>query len=789
MYLPKAAAESAALTRIGELTVRRHRKLKEITKPRSGPGYDKRKGDRHKTPRKGNRSLSKVDRHKTYFRNGHFVAWDGEGRTLSGEAALSAFKTAGGNPDTLENLSTFTWHEYTSLGCGWFNGLDWCFRTLANPDGSRLTSEQIFAFMLKTAGETGDWSINVGFYLGYDFIHMLYDIDPQEALIATTSGSKFPGWYKGYWLRFQSKRDLRIGKKGLEKSFHLWDCSGFFQSSFTVAVERWLGAAYPDLPLLKEGKAGRGDFVNWSAGSVEAYNQAELKALVLMMDCLRMAVSEAGYVLSRWDGSGALASAAFKVHLPRKKGEPSWFSSARANTPDPVWSASLSAYFGGRIEYIRYGVHQGYLWHGDLTSAYPAQMVNIPDLSSGQWDYDPAPDIDNLEDFALYHVEWYDMIAEIGLFPFRLDNGYVMCPAWGKNWIWGIELKAGYHLTRERAAFFKISEGWVYRPDDPTARPFYWIRDLFDLRQEAVRLARAGEPGARGLEKVIKLMINSFYGKTVQRIGYQRKEMLTVKRQFQNELVEVPIFIEEDSYPPFYHPAIGGYITAGCRAALLDATATNPYGIICFATDGIYSSQPLKVNSPPEKELGTWEVEEMINATMVMVQPGVYYIKKEGIWEETIRGFSSAARVYQPPAEQQTLISARVDQIIKAYRSIRLLNTKAGVELPEVRLKTMQAALASDWLMRGQFITTPRLLAVYAASNKRDTGLSTELAPSKNLVLTRPNAYLRDIKFSWQEDSKPYDGLPPEGAEYELSDDSEMNNLIQHMLDLGEIEL
>ena len=169
-----------------------------------------------------------------------------------------------------------------------------------------------------------------------------------------------------------------------------------------------------------------------------------------------------------------------------------------------------------------------------------------------------------------------------------------------------------------------------------------------------------------------------------------------------------------------------------------------------------------------------------------MVQPGVYYIN-DGSWHETIRGFSKAARAYQSQDEKQRLIGERVQEIIKAYRRIAKEHYEACVPLTETRLVTLKSALSVEWLWRGQFVTSPRDLKVYGSSNKRDVGGKDHLSPSKNLIRTGSNVWLRDVANGEQQISKPYDGLPPEGIDVDPADETEMEDLIAFMLDEGMI--
>jgi hypothetical protein len=97
---------------------------------------------------------------------------------------------------------------------------------------------------------------------------------------------------------------------------------------------------------------------------------------------------------------------------------------------------------------------------------------------------------------------------------------------------------------------------------------------------------------------VIKLGINSVYGKTAQSVGGRTGRP-----------------------PNTANPWVAGAITAGTRAQLLRAALKNPWAVIFFATDGIQSLEPLGVESKT-KTFGEWEKDSLTAG--VWIKPGVY---------------------------------------------------------------------------------------------------------------------------------------------------------------------
>lgn len=146
---------------------------------------------------------------------------------------------------------------------------------------------------------------------------------------------------------------------------------------------------------------------------------------------------------------------------------------------------------------------------------------------------------------------------------------------------------------------FKIHHYWQFIPDT-NERPFTIIDELYDKRRSIVAELKPSEVNI--LEQVIKLLINSMYGKLAQSAG--------------------GVLPDDDddqgaAYPPSTsNPYYAAAITAGTRRMLVEAACRHPHAIVSFATDAIVSTEPLddlpNVYSGPGKgPLGSWEVEKL----------------------------------------------------------------------------------------------------------------------------------------------------------------------------------
>lgn len=633
-----------------------------------------------------------------------FTAWDGEG------------------VDTPEG------HQYILISAGWKRGKTaWQYRDLVAPPGERLTTLQILDFMAEVVAQIPQKGHHVSYSFGYDAVHILRDLDWPEAKYALMDSYKRRGWVGKNSVKYTPRKLLSVwfpqravgGSKHWSGLLRLWDVFGFFQSSFVSAVEDWLGPDYPDLGIIREGKGERGTQADRER--LTEYCHAELRALVLMMEKVFGGFKEMGLSLKRWDGPGAAASAAFRLYMPKD-----WFEVAREPlaSNQALYQAAQHAYFGGRVEMIRYGCHRGDLYLYDLNSAYPAALVQLPDLSAGEWQQVKTP----TSSVAVCQVKWVSGQTMIGPFPLRRAKGTVVYPLRGIGWYWWPEVEAAIASGAE----VEIMDCWQFVPRDPGARPFSWVADLYARRQVAI------QRGEGGLQKAIKLVINSLYGKTAQQVGYiPRLEQIVdyrrdVIEEFDNGLAKVP---------PYYNLVVAGWITSWCRAQVARA-AGNGEGIIAIATDGVVSTQPLDLEVDTVKKLGGWSLTFEEDATFVLVQSGVYYTRtREGVWKERSRGFTYAGIPSLPSQEKAKLIARRVQQIMDGWE-----RGDESIAIPGKRLVTLRAAAAGEepsaaWEKRGQWEPLPqgRVIHLFSPQNSpKRVPLGIKQEPHLGLVDTWP---------------------------------------------------
>ena len=194
---------------------------------------------------------------------------------------------------------------------------------------------------------------------------------------------------------------------------------------------------------------------------------------------------------------------------------------------------STHAYFGARIELLKQGVTRQPVFEFDISSAYPATIAELPSLKGGRWEYKLTPtreDVESASIVSMFHVRTHGF--EWGLpfypLPFRTNNnailfkpsveGYYMRDDVIAAFKWFDEFERRERLWRRGAGLaapeIELVSAWLFHPADPQERPFAWVQDLFNYR---LKLLEENKDDVRAY--IIKLALNSLYGKFAQRVG------------------------------------------------------------------------------------------------------------------------------------------------------------------------------------------------------------------------------------------------------------------------------
>jgi hypothetical protein len=424
-------------------------------------------------------------------------------------------------------------------------------------------------------------------YLGYG---LSYDTNMWFRDLPTDVVDKLLALGKWRWKQFQIEWVERkyITIRAYGRSRTVYDVLAFFQVPFVApdpaitkgACDAWLPEYADEIEFIRLMKALRGNFQNVNDEDIVRYTFTECEMLIRLMRKFIDALQACKVKPRALYGPGAVASAYLeKMGVKKFMGV----------LPDHLQDLSRRGYFGGRFDAAVYGWLED-CYQNDIKSAYPSRARFLPCLKCCEWVYDARPCYATLAQHGLYHVQWdIDPASRWGPFPHRTASGLIYYPRDGAGWYHAEEVKAAIEFYGEDA--IRITEGWalISRCDH---RPFAFIDSLYALRKD---LESSGNYD-QGI--VIKLILNSLYGKLAQQVGHRK-----------------------DRPPPFQCFFWAGEITAGTRAQILRAIAMDPEKVISIATDGIVVTEMLDLLYG--EELGDWDVKHL--ATFAQLSNGVYH--------------------------------------------------------------------------------------------------------------------------------------------------------------------
>lgn len=623
--------------------------------------------------------------------NRRVIGLDGEGNDIGPE--LDRLLDSG---QFMEAISTaYDWkarHSYTLLAAA----DDWGWKDHVSHDGSQrpgtddtrpnygLPTKTCFEFILNIPRDPSD--LIFGFSFTYDSVMTICDL-PLRNLIELARHESTE--WEGYLIQFRPRKYLKIavprygkircadGKHRYRRSVTVWDSFGYFQMSFVEALSKskalFTKSELAKLPMISKMKKFRSQFAGMDEKRILDYCYAEVRLLAKMMRDVIVSTESYGVFPSSFYGSSAIAGPWMQDHrIPDFIGN--------AGLPQDVIDAS---YFGGRFENRGVGLAGTWAWDrlshdyvrtawsADIRSAYPYQLARLPCLAHATsrrvTDLEPGPGEPGGK-WGVYLVgsetsgPWAPFPIRIPADVARADraglpsgqswlkaltNKQVLFAHGGKRWVWQDEVSvARKHFGADA---IPVYDGYVIETHCEehgcSGKPFAAVQDLYDERARIKKeMKRTGV--YNGLEKVLKLLINSIYGKTAQSVGWKRKKGIS-----QAQIREaIDAWEEADRSPEaepdwesFYEPpemlcrAWAAMITSGTRAMIFDIIMQSGGAVCSTATDGLISHQPLRpiLASVEGPDLGQWELDTFRD--VVLYQNGVYtYLAEE--WDDKVGG-------------------------------------------------------------------------------------------------------------------------------------------------------
>jgi hypothetical protein len=392
----------------------------------------------------------------------------------------------------------------------------------------------------------------VAFAFHYDVCMLVRDY--QDAVVEALMRSKKV--QIGKWgVTYFPRRVLKAVTRGaVVEVFDVW---GFFQCSFEAALRRF--GVEPDA-LITWGKAARATFSDRDLKRIQDYNASECRLLEEMCRRLEQGLHSQEIAIRSWHGPGAIADAVLKRAGIRDE----------IRHPGAAMQGVLArAYFGGRIEVVQIGYFPEMTVY-DINSAYPAAMTHLWDQSHGEWhkvtQYEPR------RRAAVWHVRWnLPGAVGVGPLPFRTPDGRIYFPRMGRGWYWSPEVRVAVARHRRHVV---VDGGYVF-DGAVDSRLATIVPDLYHRRNLLRAEGRAVEV------HVIKLALNSLYGKMAQAVGKA----------------------------PFQAPDWAGFVTSYTRAKLREAVIGHEHDVVGFATDGVFVRGGVRLGVQRGPGLGEWKEE------------------------------------------------------------------------------------------------------------------------------------------------------------------------------------
>ena len=576
-----------------------------------------------------------------------------------------------------ENLPN-GYHAYNLLTCGTESLFPKIF-------DKRLRSTDCLAFL----ADQDPNSVYVGYFFDYDVAKILEDLpwSKLERLMnrqtrARTKGGYFPVEWEGFQFDYFPKKEFRVKRIESKEWVTIFDVGSFFQSAFIKALRAWNVGTPDEQEKIASGKLLRAEFATVDNAIILEYNLLECRLLAQLMTDFRAVCIELDMVPKRWTGPGQIAERLLEKNgIPKVTEVPLFqltpmdqkFHRDTGLDTDPMYGVAAFgryAFYGPWFEISRIGYTSAPCVQWDINSAFPDALRTAPCLEHGEWERitekrEVEPDELSIC-FGTFRPKAGSKRFLFGNYSVRRKDGSIYRPLAGRGWYWSFEIRAGGHQD------FTVYDSWIYhRKCD--CQPFKFIEPLYIERK---KLGKSG----KGI--VIKLALNSLYGKMLQSIGD----------------------------PHFSNPIYGGYITAYTRTKLSEMIHVLPAcihpdsRIPCGADVYMVASDAIVTRSFPDEneafdigpDLGQFEKDVRPNG-LFQIQPGVYF---DPVEEEEDTVFKTRG------VPKSKIVERRADFLSAFERMTETGNLEDATVRLDYRLMVgiKQALIRRNLKLLGQFV-------------------------------------------------------------------------------------
>ena len=464
---------------------------------------------------------------------------------------------------------------------------------LAVSDGNHtndISFEKIAKFLLRYEGY---W---IFFYnLGYD-AECILKLLPENILKSYRWKKVLEFEYKGCKIHYIDRKKLTISKG--HHTISCYDIAQYYEGkpltgAYADSISKPLDPQY--LIMKKKRKSFSKHYNSRHKNEVRKYCiQDCILTKELAENWLETFYNTFGFYVANWISSGYLAEKVLiknGIYIP-------FFN----EIPYEIQELARYSFYGGRFELIQRGFI-GYCCLYDINSAYPYALTTLPDITDGKWIRRKSIHPDAKIGFFEIVAD-IDPTVKVAPFPFIKKNRTICYPSGiFRTFVTIDELKAVQGDPRIR---YKILESYQFIPNKNCGYPFKkFIEDQYKRRMKL----RSEE---NHLERAIKIILNSIYGKTAQRT---------------NKLMG-----------NLFNPVIASYITGFTRAYLYKFMKENHLenDIVAFATDSIAVRK--KIPNLHSDKLGDMKLDKEGN-DVIFLSNGFYLFN--GIWKKRGIGYDN----------------------------------------------------------------------------------------------------------------------------------------------------
>ncbi|MEM3423456.1 MAG: DNA polymerase [Nitrososphaeria archaeon] len=528
--------------------------------------------ERKRERNRGYKEKKKEEEVKNRFKNKRFFAIDSEGYEENGKSFLNLIAILYVDDDN-EN------HYYIlKEGFNTYRIISWIFQCV----------HDIRKYM-----KEGEELEGIIFGSGYDFTMWLKDLTYEDV---TRLKKENEVEFEGYKIKMFPKKMLVLSKKYADRRLVISDVFGFTNTSFVRSLQSLqIDISKEELDRIASEKVQRGSFEKEITDEVIEYNKKELEYLLKIAYKIKDTLTEIGWYIDNFYGSGAVGNFLLQSHNIDK------ISQDNLKISDDVINAYNYAYYGGYIYAFVVGTIKGPIYHYDLKSAYPSIMKELPDLRQGEWIHHDKLSIEEIMNMNNVSVVKCKYKLNSAILPYRLKNGNVAYFRDGQAWYNVAMIKALYPLKKDEK--LEIEEAYEFVPEGDT-KPFGFVEEIYKMKESTNKKENPVQ------YSMYKIGMNSLYGKMIQGVGANK----------------------------FYNIIYASAITGGTRAKLIKTIREieNKHGMVYMVmTDSIFTSLPIE-NGVGEK-LGEWGLEG-VHDEMGIVQTGLYYTRDKDTYELKKRG-------------------------------------------------------------------------------------------------------------------------------------------------------